>query len=386
MRTVHAKTLLLRSQRKSTRVKFLDIKAINSPLESQFKAAFSRVLKSGCFVLGPEVEAFEQEWAAYCNAAHCVGVGSGLAALQLLLLASGVQSHHEVIVPSNTYIATVLAITHAGAKPVFVEPNPATHTLDAEGVMSAVTNNTHSIMTVDLYGQTCDMDPILAIAEKRGIHVFADSAQGHGAMYKMRITGSHCDASCFSFYPSKNLGALGEAGAVVTNDSDLADKVRVLRNYGSRTRYYNECKGVNERMDPMQAAMLRCKIPHLSALNKRRSHIASRYMAGLADINWLTLPLVPEWSSPCWHLFVINAHDHRDALSQHLTHCKIDNIVHYPVPPHMQKCYQDLNLPKGSFPVAEKLANSVLSIPICPTLTEKQVNHVIRSIRCFDPK
>jgi len=308
-----------------------------------------------------------------------------LAALQLLLIAAGVQSHHEVIVPSNTYIATVLAITQTGAKPVFVEPNPLTHNLDAERVASAVTENTHSIMTVDLYGQTCDMDPILAVAEKRGIYVFADSAQGHGARYKGHITGSHCHGCCFSFYPSKNLGAMGEAGAVVTNNSDLADKVRVLRNYGSRVRYYNEVKGVNERMDPMQAAILRCKIPHLNELNERRSSIANHYLAGLANIDWLTLPLVPQWSSPCWHLFVINAHDHRDALSEHLTRCKIDNIVHYPVPPHMQECYQDLELTKGSFPIAEKLANSVLSIPICPTLTEEQVNHVIASIRSFFP-
>lgn len=368
------------------RVKFLDIKAINKPFESQFHAAFSRVMESGCFVLGPEVEAFERDWSAYCGADHCVGVGSGLAALQLLLMAAGVEAHHEVIVPSNTYIATVLAITHAGAKPVFVEPNPLTHTLDADAVRCAITENTHTIMTVDLYGQTSDMDPISIIAKQHGLYVFSDSAQGHGAKYKDRITGSHCDASCFSFYPSKNLGAFGEAGAVVTNNAELADQVRILRNYGSRTRYRNECKGMNERMDPLQAAMLRCKIPHLSDLNKKRTDIASRYLAGLADIKWLTLPFIPEWSSPCWHLFVINAHDHRDALAEHLTNCQVDNIVHYPIPPHMQECYQDLKLAKGSFPVAEKLSNGVLSIPVCPTLSDEQVDHVIQTIRCFNPE
>jgi len=368
------------------KVKFLDIKAINKPLESQFKAAFSRVLDSGCFILGPEVEAFEKEWAAFCGAKYCVGVGSGLAALLLLLMAAGIEPHHEVIVPSNTYIATVLAITHAGAKPVFVEPNPLTHTIDATGISSAVTENTHSIMTVDLYGQTSDMDPIIAIAKEHDLYVFADSAQGHGARYKGRIVGSHCDASCFSFYPGKNLGALGDAGAVVTSNPVLADRVKMLRNYGSRLKYYNDMKGVNERMDPLQAAMLRCKVPHLVGLNESRSSIASRYMAGLDGVKWLTLPLVPDWSSPCWHLFVINAHGHRDALGEHLKRCNVDTIIHYPVPPHMQKCFQDLNLPKGSLPIAEKLADGILSLPICPTLTDEQVDHVIKSVCCFDAK
>ena len=241
-------------------------------------------------------------------------------------------------------------------------------------------------MTVDLYGQTSDMDPIYAIAKEHGVYVFADSAQGHGAKYKGQITGSHCDVCCFSFYPSKNLGALGEAGAIVTNNADLAEKVHVLRNYGSRTRYYNECKGVNERMDPMQAAMLRCKIPYLNDLNDKRSNIASRYLRGLANISWLTLPLVPEWSSPCWHLFVINVHGHRDALVEHLKYNLIKSLVHYPVPPNMQQCYHDLNLKKGTFPVAEMLADAVLSTPICPTLTNEQVNHVIETIWFFKPQ
>ncbi len=367
------------------RVPFLDIKGINKPLETQFTAAFSRVLESGCFILGPEVEAFEHEWSAYCHADHCVGVGSGLAALHLLLVAAGVKPHHEVIVPSNTYIATVLAISQTGATPVFVEPNPLTHTLDASGLCAAITKNTHSIMTVDLYGQTSDMDPILVIAKQYGVFVFSDSAQGHGARYKGRITGSLCDASCFSFYPSKNLGALGEAGAVVTNNADLANRVRILRNYGSSTRYYNEFKGFNERMDPVQAAFLRCKIPHLDYLNCKRSYIASCYMKSLANISWLTLPLVPEWSSPCWHLFVIFVHGCRDALSEYLTKNQVDSIVHYPVPPHLQECYKDLNLKKGSFPVAEKLAGGVISIPICPTLSDEQVGHVVKTIISFEP-
>jgi dTDP-4-amino-4,6-dideoxygalactose transaminase/acetyltransferase-like isoleucine patch superfamily enzyme/dTDP-4-dehydrorhamnose 3,5-epimerase-like enzyme len=366
-------------------VPFLDLKAINKPYESQFHTAFSRVLESGCFVLGPEVEAFEAEWANYCGALYCVGLGSGLAALHLLLLAADIQPHHEVIVPSNTYIATVLAISQAGAKPVLVEPNPLTHTLDAIAVKAAITANTHSILTVDLYGQTSDMDPICALANECGIYTFADSAQGHGAKYKDRKTGSHCDASCFSFYPSKNLGALGEAGAVVTSNEALADKVRVLRNYGSRIRYYNEYKGVNERMDPVQAAMLRCKIPDLDELNAKRSATADRYMKGLAHLNWLTLPVVPKWSTPCWHLFVVNAQEHRDALLAHLKSHKIDSIIHYPVPPHLQKCNQDLGHEEGSFPVAEKLAKSILSIPICPTLTDEQVSHVIHTVSSFDP-
>lgn len=366
-------------------VPFLSLKAINEEYKFQFQSAFSRVLESGCYVLGPEVEAFEEEWASYCGAKYCVGLGSGLAALHLLLLAADIKPHHEVIVPSNTYIATVLAVSQAGAIPIFVEPNPLTHTLDADAVKAAITPNTHSIFTVDLYGQTSDMDPICELAKEHGIYVFADSAQGHGAMYKGRRTGTHCDASCFSFYPSKNLGALGEAGALVTNDKMLADRVQVLRNYGSRVRYYNEYKGVNERMDPIQASLLRCKIPGLDALNAKRSSIADRYMKGLSHLKWLTLPQVPEWSSPCWHLFVLNAHQHRDRLAAHLKSHKVDSIVHYPVPPHLQQCYHDLGYKVGSLPVAEELAGGVLSIPICPTLTQEQVNHVITTVSAFQP-
>jgi dTDP-4-amino-4,6-dideoxygalactose transaminase len=252
-------------------------------------------------------------------------------------------------------------------------------------VQAAITANTHSILTVDLYGQTSDMDAICNLAKEYGIYTFADSAQGHGAKYKGRRTGSHCDASCFSFYPSKNLGALGEAGAVVTNNEALAEKVRLLRNYGSRNRYYNEYKGFNERMDPVQASFLRCKIPDLDELNAKRSLIADRYMEDLSHLHWLTLPLVPEWSTPCWHLFVVNAHKHRDALAAHLKSHNVDCIIHYPVPPHLQKCYQDLGHDDGSFPVAEKLAKGVLSIPICPTLTPEQINHVISTVSSFKP-
>lgn len=344
------------------RVPFLDLHAAYLELKPEIDAAIARMLDSGCYILGPEVEAFEAEYAAYCEAEHAIGVANGLDALHLALLAMGVGPGDEVIVPSNTYIATWLAVSQCGATPVPVEPLEATYNIDPARIEAAITPATRVILPVHLYGQPADLDPILAIARKHDLRVLEDAAQAHGARYKGRRIGTHGDAVASSFYPGKNLGALGDGGAVTTNDSELADRIRVLRNYGSRVKYLNEVKGFNSRLDPIQAAVLRVKLRVLDEWNERRREIAQRYLEGLAG-SGLVLPQVPEWAEPVWHLFVVR-HPERDALVKRLNEAGVGTLIHYPVPPHLQGAYAEIGLGVGAFPVAERMAGDVVSLPM----------------------
>ena len=343
-------------------IPFLDVGAAYKELKPEIDAAIARVLDSGWYILGPEVHAFEAEYAAYCEAEHAIGVANGLDALHLALLAMGVGPGDEVIVPSNTYIATWLAVSQCGATPVPVEPVEATYNIDPARIEAAITPATRVILPVHLYGQPADLDPILAIARKHGLRVLEDAAQAHGARYKGRRIGAHGDAVAWSFYPGKNLGALGDGGAVTTNDPKLADRIRVLRNYGSRVKYVNEVKGFNSRLDPIQAAVLRVKLRVLDEWNARRRGIAQRYLEGLAG-SGLVLPQVPEWAEPVWHLFVVR-HPQRDALVQRLNESGVGTLIHYPVPPHLQAAYAEMGFGVGAFPVAERMAGEVVSLPM----------------------
>lgn len=358
------------------KVPFLDFAGPYEELKAELDEAYSRFMRSAWYILGREVEAFENEFASFCGAKYCVGVGNGLEALHLLLRAYGIGEGDEVIVPSNTYIATWLAVSYAGAKPVPVEPDPKTFNLDPERIASAITPRTKAIMPVHLYGQPADMDPIMETGRQRGLKVIEDNAQAQGARYKGRRTGALGDAAGHSFYPSKNLGAFGDAGAVTTDDAEIAERIRMLRNYGSRRKYYNECKGYNSRLDELQAAMLRVKLKKLEEWNERRSWLAARYKAGLEQVSDLALPFVPAWAQPAWHLFVVQ-HSNRDGLQRRLTESSVGTLIHYPVPPHLSGAYADGEWEANAFPIAEKLAASVLSLPMGPHLTVRQAEVVI---------
>jgi len=361
------------------KVPFLDFIQPYEDLKVELDEAYLRFMRSAWYVLGREVEAFEREFAEYCGVAHCVGVGNGLEALHLTLRACGIGENDEVIVPSNTYIATWLAVSYAGATPIPVEPDPRTFNIDPARIEAAITRRTKAIMPVHLYGQPADMDPIMTIAQKHKLRVIEDNAQAQGARYKGRRTGSLGDAAGNSFYPGKNLGAYGEAGAVTTNDKELANKIRVLRNYGSQKKYYNEVKGYNSRLDELQAAFLRVKLKKLDQWNARRRGVAGQYLAGMSGLPGLTLPFVPAWSEPVWHLFVIR-HSQRDALQQRLTEAEIGTLIHYPVPPHLSGAYAGAGWERGAFPIAEELANSVLSLPMGPHLSREQSGYVVKEI------
>ncbi|MBV9528969.1 DegT/DnrJ/EryC1/StrS family aminotransferase [Sphingomonas sp.] len=358
-------------------VPILELYPAYEELRDEIDAAMLRVAESGWYIGGPEVEAFEEAYAHYCGAGHCVGVGNGLDALHLALRALGVGPGDEVIVASNSYIATLLAVSMTGATPVLVEPDAATHNLDPSRIEAAITGRTKALLPTHLYGQPADLDPMLDIARRHGLRLVEDAAQAHGARYKGRRVGSHGDAVAWSFYPSKNLGAMGDAGAVTTNDRELATRVRMLGNYGSSTRYVNEVKGVNSRLDPLQAAILRVKLSRLDEWNGRRRAVASTYTAELAATG-LALPFVPNWADPVWHLYVVQAPD-RDELQARLDG-KVQTQIHYRIPPHLQGAYSELGFTPGSFPVAERLANRVLSLPIGPHLSQADVDLVIRAI------
>jgi len=360
-------------------IPFLDLGAAYRELKTEIDAAIHRVLDSGWYILGPEVEAFETEWAAYCEADHAVGVANGLDALILALRALDIGAGDEVIVPSNTYVATWLAVTAVGARPVPVEPDPATHNIDPARIAAAISPATRALLPVHLYGQPADLDPILALASSRGIAVIEDAAQAHGARYKGRRIGAHGDVVCWSFYPGKNLGALGDGGAVTTNRADLADRIRVLRNYGSRVKYVNEVQGVNSRLDPIQAAVLRAKLPHLDAWTDRRRAIAATYFEGLRD-SGLILPQVPDWADPVWHLYVVRSPD-RDGLQMRLTEAGVGTLIHYPIPPHMQAAYAGLGLAPDALPLARRLADEVLSLPMGSQLAMADAGRVIAALR-----
>lgn len=347
------------------KIPFLDLQAATAELGDELKIAIDRVLTSGTYILGEEVEAFEVEFAAYTGAAYAVGISNGLDALHLALRALGIGPGDEVIVPSNTFIATWLAVSYAGALPVPVEPHEHTYNIDPARIEAAITPRTKVILPVHLYGQPCDLDPILAIARAHNLYVLEDCAQAHGARYKGQRIGAHGDICAWSFYPGKNLGALGDAGAITTNNAALANQVRMLRNYGSTIKYVHEVLGYNCRLDPLQAAILRVKLQHLDHWNQRRREIAASYIEQFANASQITLPFVPEWADPCWHLFVIR-HPHRDALQAHLAQAGIGTLIHYPIPPHLQQAYRHLGYNLGTFPIAETLAREVLSLPIGP--------------------
>lgn len=356
-------------------VPFLDLKATYTELKPEIDAAIKRVLESGWYILGEEVNSFEREYSNYCEAKHCVGVANGLDALHLALLALGVGTGDEVIVPSNTYIATWLAVSQCGATPVPVEPDAATYNIDPALIEAAITPRTKVILPVHLYGQPADMDPILAIARKHGLKVLEDGAQAHGARYKGKRIGAHGDVVAWSFYPGKNLGAFGDGGAITTNDAELAERISVLRNYGSRVKYVNDVRGFNSRLDPIQAAALRVKLNFLDAWNDRRADIASRYQVELQNTG-LVLPFVPDWAEPAWHLYVVQR-PQRDALQKQLSAAGIGSLIHYPIPPHVQQAYADVGYSQGQFPLAEQIANQCLSLPIGPHLDEASVSAVI---------
>ena len=360
---------------------FLDLGAATRELEPDIRAAVARVVDSGWYVGGPEVAAFERDWAAFCGAQHCVGVGNGLDALHLALRAVGIGPGDEVIVASNGYIATQLAVTMAGATPVPVEPDPATHNLDPTKIEAAITGRTKAILPTHLYGQPADLDALAAVAEAHGLVVIDDAAQAHGARFKgKRIGGTGTRLTCWSFYPSKNLGAFGDAGAVTTDDPELAARVRRLGNYGSDVRYVNRDRGVNSRLDPIQAAVLGVKLAKVDEWNRRRAGVAAYYRDALAECGGLTLPHVPDWADPAWHLFVVQAKD-RDRLAARLGEAGIQTLIHYPIPPHRQQAYADMGLAEGSLPIAERLANTVLSLPIGPHLGMENAERVASAVR-----
>jgi dTDP-4-amino-4,6-dideoxygalactose transaminase len=365
----------------SRKVEFLNLRCTYEEVREEVEPALLRSVASGRYIGGPEVEAFEGAFARYCGAAHCVGVGNGLDALHLSLKAMGVGAGDEVIVSSNGYIATWLAVSMAGAVPVPVEPLPSTHNLDPDRVEQAITPRTKVILPTHLYGQAADMDPILEIAAARGCYVLEDAAQAHGARYKERRVGAHGHAVAWSFYPSKNLGAFGDAGAVTTNDAALAERVRVLGNYGSSVRYVNEVRGINSRLDPLQAAVLLVKLKHLDRWNESRSRTAQRYTAGLQGLG-LALPAVPQWADPAWHLYVVRS-PQRDRLQAALKEAGVETLIHYPIPPYRQKAYSDLHWDGEAFPIADELAGEVLSLPIGPHMAAEEVDYVIETVRRF---
>jgi dTDP-4-amino-4,6-dideoxygalactose transaminase len=363
----------------TSRIPFLDVGAAYAELREEIDAATRGVMTSGQFILGPEVSAFEKEFAAYCETRHAIGVGSGLDALRLILLGYDLGPGDEVVVPSNTFIATWLAVTQAGAIPVPVEPDPVSHNITAEAVAAAITPSTKAIMPVHLYGHPADMDAIVALGRDHGIPVIEDAAQAQGARYHGRRAGSLGDAAGFSFYPGKNLGAMGDAGAVTTDDDALAERVRMLRNYGSKVKYHHDVPGVNSRLDSLQAAALRVKLRYLDEWNHRRRRLAARYIDALAGVQGLVLPVPAEWAEPVWHLFVVRS-PNRDTLQMRLSEAGVDTIIHYPIPPHRTGAYA------GGFdgvrlPVAEQLADEVLSVPMGPHLSPEDADAVAGALR-----
>jgi dTDP-4-amino-4,6-dideoxygalactose transaminase len=361
-------------------VPYLELKPGYDELRSEFDAAYHRVMDSGWYLLGQELVAFEAEFAAYCGTKYCVGVGSGLDALHLILKAYEIGAGDEVIVPSNTYIATWLAVSYAGASPVPVEPNPETFNIEAEAVEAAVTSMTKAVMPVHLYGQPANMEGVVRVARKYGLKVIEDNAQAHGARYLGRRTGSLGDAAAISFYPGKNLGAFADAGAVTTNDDQLADRIRALRNYGSKKKYHNDFKGYNSRMDELQAAFLRVKLRRLDDWNARRCYIAARYMSDLDGIPELKLPSVLGGVEPVWHIFALR-HSRRDEFQASLAKAGIGTLIHYPIPPHMSGAYANSLWKQGDFPIAEMIAKTELSLPMSPHLALESQHAAIHAIR-----
>ncbi len=363
------------------KVPFVSFLPLEHELDAELRSAFERVYQKSWYIGGSEDEAFEKAFAAYCEADYCVGAGNGLDALLLALKALGIQGGDEVIVPSNTYIATALAVTYAGAQPVFAEPDIHTFNIDPDRMEELITDRTKAIMPVHLYGQPCDMDLIMEIAQKHGLYVIEDCAQAHGAVYKGKKIGTFGNAAGFSFYPGKNLGALGDAGAVVTNDIVLANKIRALGNYGSDYKYHHIYKGHNSRLDELQAAFLSVKLPYLDKVNNGRRKIAERYLEGIHNPE-IILPHVIPNVEPVWHIFAVRC-QRRDALEAFLQERGIITNKHYPIPMHLQQCYHDLGIKKGQLPIAEEISATELSLPMYYGMEEWQIEYVINCINQF---
>ena len=361
-------------------IPFLDMKSVYAELKAELDVAYARVMESGWYVLGKEVEAFEAEYAAFCGTRHCVGLGNGLEALELVLRAWDIGVGDEVIVPSNTYIATWLAVSAVGAKVVPVEPTPGGPNIDPDRLAEAITPRTRAIMPVHLYGEPADMDAIMALAARHGLKVVEDVAQAQGSKVRGRRAGSLGQAGAHSFFPTKNIGAFGDGGAVTTDDPVLADRLRALRNYGSKVKYVNIERGFNSRLDELQAAFLRVKLRHLDRWNEQRRTVAACYDDKLAGIPGLGLPRAPQWAEPVWHLYVVRT-SRRAEVMKALDKAGIGSLVHYPIPPHLQQAYADLALPKGTFPLAEQLADTVLSLPIGPHVKPEVVDEVAAVLR-----
>lgn len=364
------------------KVPFVSFLPMESELDRGLRDAFERVYKASWYIDGQEDKAFEKSFADFCGTKYCVGVGNGLDALMLALKGLGVGRGDEVIVPSNTYIATALAVTYVGADPIFVEPDIRTFNIDPARIEKAVTKKTKAIIPVHLYGQPCDMDPIMKIAEKYHLYVVEDCAQAHGAFYKGKRVGSFGDAAGFSFYPGKNLGALGDAGAVVTNNKELADKVRAIGNYGSDYKYHHIYQGHNSRLDELQAAFLSAKLPHLERMNEDRRRIAGRYTEEIKNPK-IILPLVADNTLPVWHVFGIRCNS-RNKLEKFLRDKGIMTNKHYPIPIHLQECYKELGAKKGDYPIAEEISETELSLPMYYGMTEEQVDYIIDVINSFE--
>ena len=363
------------------KIPFVSFRPMEQELDDDLRGAFARVFERSWYIEGAEDEGFEKAFAAYCGAKFCIGVGNGLDALMLALRALGVGEGDEVIVPANTYIATALAVTYVGAKPVFVEPDIRTFNINPALIEAVITEKTRAIMPVHLYGQACDMDPIMEIAEKYNLYVVEDCAQAHGATYKGRKIGSFGDAAGFSFYPGKNLGALGDAGAVVTSNEELESKVRALGNYGSDYKYHHIYKGNNSRLDELQAAFLSAKLPHLDRMNEERRRIAKLYTEGIHNPKVVT-PHVLEDCVPVWHIYGIRCHE-RDALEKHLKEKGIGTNKHYPIPMHLQECYRDLGFHDGDYPIAEEISATELSLPMYYGMTDEEIQYVIDAINAY---
>ena len=359
-------------------VPFLDLRAPYHELRDEIDGAMRRVAASGWYLLGEELQAFEDAYARYVGTRHCIGVANGLDALYLSLLALDVGAGDEVLVPSNTYIATWLAVSMTGATPIPVEPDPRTCNIDPALLEDAITPRTKAILPVHLYGLPADMAPIDAIASRHGLAVLEDAAQAHGSRYQRRRAGSLGTVAGWSFYPGKNLGAFGDGGAVTTDDDRLADRIRVLRNYGSRTKYVNEVRGVNSRLDDLQAAILGVKLPRLDEWNARRRAAADRYARGLRDLP-LVLPVEPDGIESAWHLYVVRTAE-RDALRAHLASEGIATLIHYPIPPHRQQAYAALQYPEDAFPIARRIHDEALSLPIGPHLSDAEQDRVIAAV------
>jgi len=361
-------------------VKFLDVKRVHGRYSKQYVADLERVLNSGQYILGDEVRLFERNFSEFCGVDHAIGVANGLDAISMGLEALGVGFGDEVIVPANTYIATWLAVTQTGAIPVPVEPELKSYCMDPTRVRESITTKTRAIVPVHMYGQMADMRSISQIASEAGVHVIEDAAQAHGAIRDGVRPGQLSDLAAFSFYPGKNLGALGDAGAVVTRNRELATKIKLLRNYGSGEKYFNEVKGWNSRLDEIQAAFLNSRLPFLESENLERNEIARRYQEGLSSISNIKLPEVMEHSFHVWHLFVIRT-PQRDSFKQRLEDRGIETLIHYPVPPHRQVCYMNEGFSTGQFPLSEQLSKEMLSLPVWPGMTDAEVNSVIESVR-----